>query len=73
MIIIFRALLTHSNLFSISYIERIEAQSNNLSQAEQVKLNEMKEITLLYATSKLGKNKSTNKTVDPTFKAREKH
>jgi len=33
----------------------------------------MKKITLLYATSKLGKNKSTNKTADPTSKAREEH
>ena len=69
----FRALSTHSNLFSIPYVERIEAQSNDLSQTKQVKLNEMKEIILLYTTPKLGENKSTNETTDPTPEAREEY
>jgi len=40
---------------SIPYVKRIEAQSNNTSWAEQVKLNKMKEITLSYTTPKVGK------------------
>jgi len=46
--------LTHSNLSSIPYVKRIEAQSNNISWAEQVKLNKIKEIILLYTTLKIG-------------------
>ena len=48
-----RALLTYSNLSSIFYVERIEAQSNNLSWAKQVELNKMEEITLLYVAPKI--------------------
>ena len=63
----------HSNLSSIFYVERMEAQSNNLSWAEQVELNKMEEITLSYATPKIGKNKFANEAIDPTPKAEEEH
>ena len=56
-----RALLTYSNLSSIFYVERIEAQSNNLSWAKQVELNKMEEITLLYVAPKIWENKLANK------------
>ena len=68
-----RASLTHSNLSSISYVERMEAQSNNLSWAEHIKLNKMKEIILLYVISKVRENKSANEAIDPTPKAKKKY
>jgi len=61
-----RELSTHSNLSSISYVERIKAQSNNSSWAKQVELNELKEITLFYVISEIRENKSVNKTSDLT-------
>ena len=51
----------------------MKAQSNNLFWAEQVELNKIEEIVLLYVTPKIGENKSANKATDPTSKAREKH
>ena len=50
-----RSTTSSANLSSIPYVKRIEAQSNNTSWAEQVKLNKMKEITLSYTTPKVGR------------------
>ena len=64
---------TYSNISSIFCVERVEAQMNNPSWVEQVELNKMEEIILLYTISKIGENKFANETIDSTPKAREKH
>lgn len=67
----FRDLLIYSNLSSILYHKRMEDISNKLSWDKQVAFNEKKDFILLYAISKIGKNKLTNKTTDHNSKERE--
>ena len=50
------------NVSSIFYIEKIKAQSNNPSWANQVEeLNKSQRSTLSYTNPKIGKNNTTNK------------
>lgn len=49
----------------------MEDISNKLSWDKQVAFNEKKDFILLYAISKIGKNKLTNKTTDHNSKERE--
>ena len=59
-----RELLAHSSVSSIPCIERMEAQSNNPSWANQVEeLNKLQRFTLFYANLKVGEINITNKAI----------
>ena len=66
----FRVLLAHLDLSSISYYERIEVQSNRLTQNKQVEINERESFSLSYTTSKIGESKQANKAIDYNLKDR---
>jgi len=57
-------LLAYSSVSSIFYIEKIKAQSNNPSWANQVEeLNKSQRSTLFYTNPKIGKNNTINKAI----------
>ena len=68
-----RALSVYSDLSSIPYYKRMEVQSNKLTWDKQVDLNERKDFSLSYATSKVGENKLASKITDYTPKDGEQH
>ena len=61
---ILRALLTHSDISSISYVERIEAQSNNIFWFNQTK---QENFQLSYVSSNEGISLNQNKAYGPFF------
>jgi len=57
---------THSSVSSISYIERMEAQNNNPSQADQVdEFNKSQGFSLSYASPKVEDDNTNNKATRP--------
>jgi len=56
---------THSSIYFISYIERMEAQNNNSSWTNQVdEYNDLQEFSLSYTTSKIKNNNTNNKATE---------
>ena len=61
-----RAVSAHSSISFILYVERIEAQSKNLSQADQVEeqeTNNLQRLMLSYANPEVENNCTCNKTI----------
>ena len=57
-----RELLAHSSISSILHVKRMEAQSNNLSWANQVnELNKLQEFYSFYTSPKIGEDNIYNK------------
>jgi len=56
---------THSSIYFISYIERMEAQNNNSAWTNQVdEYNDLQEFSLSYTTSKIKNNNTNNKATE---------